>query len=83
MQKLIIVSGSPCVGKSAAADLLYQAYENSAYLDGDWCWCVHPFSVEDPRLREGDKAMSAVLSNYLRLDFDYVVFCSVDRKSVV
>ena len=62
MQKLIILSGSPCVGKSAAAELLYQAYQNSAYLDGDWCWCVNPFSVEDPRLREGDKAMSAVLS---------------------
>lgn len=76
-QKLIIVSGSPCVGKSTAADLLIQMYENSAYLDGDWCWCVNPFSVEDPRLREGDKAMSAVLGNYLRLDFDYVVFCSV------
>ncbi len=77
MQKLIILSGSPCVGKSAAAELLYQAYQNSAYLDGDWCWCVNPFSVEDPRLREGDKAMSAVLSNYLGLGFDYVVFSSV------
>lgn len=76
-QKLILISGSPCVGKSSAGDLLFQMYENSAYLDGDWCWCVNPFSVEDPRLREGDKAMSAVLSNYLRLDFGYVVFCSV------
>lgn len=76
-QKLIILSGSPCVGKSAAGDLLFQMYENAAYLDGDWCWCVNPFRLDDPRLREGDKAMSAVLSNYLRLGFDYVVFCSV------
>lgn len=76
-QKLIIVSGSPCVGKSTAADLLFQMYENSAYLDGDWCWCVNPFDLGDPRLREGDEAMAAVLSNYLRLDFQYVVFSSV------
>lgn len=76
-QKLIILSGSPCVGKSAAGDLLFQMYENAAYLDGDWCWCVNPFRLDDPRLREGDKAMSAVLSNYLRLGFDYVVFSSV------
>lgn len=76
-QKLIIICGSPCVGKSAAADMLFQMYDNSAYLDGDWCWCVNPFSVDDPRLREGDKAMSAVLSNYLRLGFDYVVFGTV------
>ena len=76
-QKLIILSGSPCVGKSTAGDLLFQMYENSAYLDGDWCWCVNPFKLDDPRLREGDRSMSAVLSNYLRLSFDYVVFCSV------
>ena len=76
-QKLIILSGSPCVGKSAVADVLYQSCENSAYLDGDWCWCVHPFSVEDPRLRNGDKSMSYVLSNYLQSSFDYVVFSSV------
>lgn len=76
-QKLIVICGSPCVGKSAAADLLFQMYENSAYLDGDWCWCVNPFGLDDPRLREGDKAMSAVLSNYLRLGFDYVVFGTV------
>ena len=76
-QKLIIISGSPCVGKTTAAKVLYEQYHNSAYLDGDWCWCVHPFSLDDPRLREGDKAMSAVLSNYLRLGFDYVVFSTV------
>lgn len=76
-QKLIILSGSPCVGKSTAGDILFRSYENSAYLDGDWCWCVNPFDLDDPRLREGDRAMSAVLSNYLRLDFEYVVFCSV------
>ncbi len=76
-QKLILLSGSPCVGKTTAGDLLFQMYENSAYLDGDWCWRVNPFRLDDPRLREGDKAMSAVLSNYLRLGFDYVIFSTV------
>lgn len=76
-QKLIIISGSPCVGKSVVADKLFQSYENSAYLDGDWCWCVNPFSLSDLRLRNGDKSMSFVLSNYLNSDFDYVIFSSV------
>ncbi len=52
-QKLIILSGSPCVGKSTAGDILFRSYENSAYLDGDWCWCVNPFDLDDPRLRGG------------------------------
>ncbi len=76
-QKLIIISGSPCVGKTTVADELFQAYDNSAFLDGDWCWCVNPFSISDSRLRNGDKSMSYVLSNYLNSGFDYVVFSSV------
>ncbi|MBQ8555031.1 MAG: AAA family ATPase [Clostridia bacterium] len=76
-QKLIIITGSPCVGKTTIADLLYQSYNNSAFFDGDWAWCVNPFSVADPRLRNGDRVMSFALDNYLQSKFDYVVFSSV------
>ena len=77
MKKLILLSGSPCVGKTTVGQHLFDQYDNSAYLDGDWCWCVNPFSVQDPRLRNGDKNMSFVLSNYLDSQFDYVFFTSV------
>ena len=76
-KKLIFISGSPCVGKTAVGIRLFESYDNSAYLDGDWCWCVHPFSVTDSRLRNGDRSMSFVLSNYLNSDFAYVFFASV------
>ena len=76
-KKLILISGSPCVGKTAVGTRLFECYDNSAYLDGDWCWCVHPFSVSDSRLRNGDKSMSFVLSNYLDSGFGYVFFTSV------
>ena len=76
-KKLILISGSPCVGKTAVGTRLFESYDNSAYLDGDWCWCVHPFSVTDSRLRNGDRSMSFVLSNYLNSGFAYVFFTSV------
>ena len=38
-KKLILISGSPCVGKTAVGTRLFESYNNSAYLDGDWCWC--------------------------------------------
>ncbi|MBQ7137893.1 MAG: AAA family ATPase [Clostridia bacterium] len=75
--KLILITGSPCVGKTTVADLLFQSYDNSAFFDGDWAWCVNPFSVTDPRLRNGDRVMSFALDNYLQSQFDYVVFSSV------
>ena len=46
-QKLIIVAGSPCVGKTTVTQELFTSYENSAFFDGDWAWCVNPFSVDD------------------------------------
>lgn len=76
-QKLIIIAGSPCVGKTTVADKLFTSYENSAFFDGDWAWCVNPFSLDDPRLRNGDKTMSFALSTYLNSGFDYVFFPSV------
>lgn len=76
-KKLILISGSPCVGKTAVGTRLFESFDNSAYLDGDWCWCVHPFSVADKRLRNGDRSMSFVLSNYLDSDFEHVFFTSV------
>jgi chloramphenicol 3-O-phosphotransferase len=77
MKKLILLSGSPCVGKTTIGQHLFEQYQNSAYLDGDWCWCVNPFSTKDLRLRNGDKSMSFVLSNYLHSEFEYVFFTSV------
>ena len=76
-QKLIIITGSPCVGKTTVTEQLFSSYENSAHFDGDWAWCVNPFSVDDPRLRNGDKTMSFALSTYLNSDFKYVFFSSV------
>ena len=76
-QKLIIITGSPCVGKTTVTEKLFESYENSAHFDGDWAWCVNPFSVEDPRLRNGVKTMSFALSTYLNSDFDNVFFSSV------
>lgn len=76
-QKLIIITGSPCVGKTTVTEKLYVSYENSAFFDGDWAWCVNPFSIDDPRLRNGDKTMSFALSTYLNSGFDYVFFSSV------
>jgi adenylylsulfate kinase-like enzyme len=64
-QKLIIITGSRCVGKTAVAERLFESYENSAYFDGDWAWRVNPFLIADLRLRNGDKTMSFALSTYL------------------
>jgi len=76
-QKLIIISGSPCVGKTTIANELLDLYDNSAHCDGDGLWRVNASENYDSRLRNGDKNMSFVLANYLNSDFEYVIFSSV------
>lgn len=44
-QKLIIIAGSSCVGKATVTEKLFTFYENSAFFDGDWAWCVNLFRL--------------------------------------
>jgi adenylylsulfate kinase-like enzyme len=76
-QKLVFITGAPSIGKTTTGELLLKKINNSAFLDGDWLWHVNPFSLEDKRLRNGDKAMSFALDIYLRSDFEVVIFSSV------
>ena len=75
-QQLILITGTRSIGKTTTAESLFNMLNNSAHLDGDWLWNVNPFSLEDPRLRNGDKSMSFALSTYLKSAFDYVIFSS-------
>jgi broad-specificity NMP kinase len=72
-----MISGPPWVGKTTCSQEVFTSLPNSAWLDGDDVWCVNPFSVEDPRLRNSDRNMSYVLNTYLESKFDYVIFSSV------
>jgi len=74
-QKLILITGTPSIGKTTTTELLFKKFDNSAFFDGDWGWHVNPFSLEDKRLRDGDKNISFVLNTYLNSKFNFV-FCS-------
>lgn len=47
MKKLIIINGTMGVGKTATSKALYQKLESSVWLDGDWCWMMNPFIVNE------------------------------------
>ena len=50
MKKLIIINGTMGVGKSTVSELLLKEMENSVYLDGDWCWNMNPFTVNEENI---------------------------------
>ena len=47
MKNLILMGGPMGVDKTAACQLLKRRLGRCVFLDGDWCWDMHPFQVTE------------------------------------
>lgn len=75
MKTLIFINGPMGVGKTAVCEKLLEQLERSVYLDGDWCWNMHPFLVTDETKAMVLDNITAVLARFLACtELDYVVF---------
>lgn len=50
-KKLFIVNGAMWVGKTTTCKELSKKLQNSVWLDGDWCWMINPFVVNEENKR--------------------------------
>lgn len=75
MRKLIIINGSPGVGKTSVSQELYKKLNNSVWLDGDWCWMMSPFNVTEGNKQMVEDNINFLLTNFLNsTTFENVVF---------
>lgn len=47
MKRLILIGGTMGIGKTTICKELKKNLNNSVFLDGDWCWDMHPFIVNE------------------------------------
>ncbi|HOA14942.1 MAG TPA: AAA family ATPase [Bacillota bacterium] len=81
MKKLIVVSGTMGVGKTATCKVLYKMAPRSAWLDGDWCWLMNPWDMSDENKAMAMGNISTVLCSYLyNSTFSNVIFSWVLHK---
>lgn len=74
-KKLIIINGTMGVGKSATCKELNKNLNNSVWLDGDWCWMMNPFTVNDENKQMVMNNITHLLRSFLtNSSFQYVVF---------
>jgi broad-specificity NMP kinase len=74
-KKLIIINGTMGVGKTATSKELNKKLNNSVWLDGDWCWMMNPFIVNDENKNMVLKNITYLLRNFLtNSSFEYVIF---------
>ena len=75
MKTLIVLNGPMGVGKTTVGKELCRRLAPSIFLDGDWCWDLHPFSVTDATKALVMDNIRALLRRDLDCpEVDYVVF---------
>ena len=75
MKKLIIINGVPGAGKTTTSKALYKALEGSVLLDGDWCWMMNPFVVNEENKEMVESNINFLLRSFLtNSSYKYVIF---------
>lgn len=78
MKTLYIVGGTMGVGKTTVCQRLKSMLDRCAFLDGDWCWDMHPFQVTDETKALVTDNICHHLNSFLHCTaFENVVFCWV------
>lgn len=74
-KKLIIINGTMGVGKTAVCKKLNKKLEASVWLDGDWCWMINPFTVNDENKNMVMNNITYMLRSFLNnSSLRYVIF---------
>lgn len=72
------------VGKSAVCRELNKRLDKSVWLDGDWCWMMNPFIVNEENKRMVENNIVFLLRSFLvNSSFDYVIFDWVIHKEYI
>ena len=78
LKNLYIIGGTMGVGKTTTCRILKNQLKNSAFLDGDWCWDMNPFSVTDETKKMVLDNICYVLNNFIKCSiFENIIFCWV------
>lgn len=78
MQNLIFVNGTMGVGKSAVCRELKKILPQNVFLDGDNCWDMTPFTVNETTCRMVLGNICALINGFLQSgEFENILFCWV------
>ena len=84
MKTLYLVGGAMGVGKTTTCKILRDRLDKCVFLDGDWCWDMHPFTVNDATKAVVMDNICHMLNNFLHCaEFESVVFCWVMHDQAI
>ncbi len=84
MKQLYLIGGTMGVGKTVVSQCLKARLARSVFLDGDWCWDMHPFQVTEQTRQMVMENIAFLLNNFLHCAaFDHVIFCWVLHEQAI
>lgn len=84
MKKLIIIGGTMGVGKTTVCQALKKELNQSVFLDGDWCWDMHPFVVNEETKSMVMDNICHLLNNFIHChEYQNILFCWVLHEQTI
>lgn len=84
MKNLFLIGGNMGAGKTTTGQLMKKKLDNSVFLDGDWCWDMHPFQVTEESKEMVLQNICFLLNNFIQCStIENIVFCWVMHQQDV
>ena len=84
MKNIYIIGGTMGVGKTAVCQELKKRLPASVFLDGDWCWDMHPFQVNDETKAMVIQNITFLLNQFIRCSaYENIIFCWVMHEQSI
>ena len=84
MKKLYMIGGTMGVGKTAVCQLLKRQLNHCVFLDGDWCWDMHPFEVNEETKQMVLANIKFLLNSFIQCSvYENIIFCWVMHEQSI
>ncbi|MGM9652450.1 MAG: AAA family ATPase [Eubacteriales bacterium] len=84
MKRLYLIGGTMGVGKTTTCRILKNRLDDCVFLDGDWCWDMHPFQLTEETKRMVMDNICHLLNNFIRCTaYQNIVFCWVMHEQSI
>ena len=84
MKDIYFIGGTMGVGKTVTGQIIKKKLRNSVFLDGDWCWDMHPFQVTEETKRMVVENICFLLNSFINCSaYENIIFCWVMHEQAI
>lgn len=79
-----MIGGTMGVGKTSVCQSLKKQLNHCVFLDGDWCWDMHPFEVNEETKQMVLANIKFLLNSFIQCSvYENIIFCWVMHEQSI